>query len=394
MTERSLHEATLAVHGPDPPGPAPHGVSSPVFNSVLYDLDDAAYADIQATGGAQTWWYSRLGNPTVAACARRIASLEGTEQALLFSSGMAAISTALLALVPAGGRVVAANELYGDTRKLLLEDLAGAGRRVELVAISDQAGWREALSTAADAIYVETLSNPMLRVADLPELAALAHQAGALAIVDGTFTTPIAVKPVEHGFDVVLHSATKFLNGHSDVLAGVAAGSEETLAKVNATAIRLGGSLDPQAAFLLERGLKTLPLRMERQTANALALADWLAGLAEIDAVAHPHRADHPDQPLARRLLEPGPALVTFRVPGGDARARRLLDGLSIVRQAASLGGIESLACIPALTSHLGQSAEELARQDILPGTIRLSVGIEAVEDLRDDLDRALRASA
>jgi cystathionine beta-lyase/cystathionine gamma-synthase len=390
MRERALREATLAVHGPDPPGPAPRGVSSPVFNSVTYDLDAAAYEDIQATGGANTWWYTRLGNPTVAACARRIAALEGTEAAVLFSSGMAAISTTLLALVPPGGRVVAADELYGDTRTLLLEDLAAADRRVELIGIDDREGWRAALASPADAIYVETLSNPMLRVANLPELAALAHAAGALAIVDGTFTTPLAVRPVEHGFDLVLHSATKFLNGHSDVIAGVAAGSAPTLAAVNALAVRLGGCMNPQAAFLLERGIKTLPLRVERQAANAVALADWLAGQAGVEAVVHPFRAEHPDHALARELLGRAPALVSFRVAGGDDRARGVLERLSIVRDAASLGGVESLACIPALTSHLGQSAGELARQGILPGTIRLSVGIEDVQDLQADLENAL----
>jgi cystathionine beta-lyase/cystathionine gamma-synthase len=390
MRERALREATLAVHGPDPPGPAPRGVSSPVFNSVTYDLDAAAYEDIQATGGANTWWYTRLGNPTVAACARRVAALEGTEAAVLFSSGMAAISTTLLALVPPGGRVVAADELYGDTRTLLLEDLAAADRRVELIGIDDRDAWRAALASPADAIYVETLSNPMLRVANLPELAALAHAAGALAIVDGTFTTPLAVRPVEHGFDLVLHSATKFLNGHSDVIAGVAAGSAPTLAAVSALAVRLGGCMNPQAAFLLERGIKTLPLRVERQAANAVALADWLAGQAGVEAVVHPFRADHPDHALARELLARAPALVSFRVAGGDDRARRVLEQLSIVRDAASLGGVESLACIPALTSHLGQSAGELARQGILPGTIRLSVGIEDVQDLQADLENAL----
>jgi cystathionine beta-lyase/cystathionine gamma-synthase len=390
MRERALREATLAVHGPDPPGPAPRGVSSPVFNSVTYDLDAAAYEDIQATGGANTWWYTRLGNPTVAACARRVAALEGTEAAVLFSSGMAAISTTLLALVPPGGRVVAADELYGDTRTLLLEDLAAADRRVELIGIGDRDGWRAALASPADAIYVETLSNPMLRVANLPELAALAHAAGALAIVDGTFTTPLAVRPVDHGFDLVLHSATKFLNGHSDVIAGVAAGSAPALAAVSALAVRLGGCMNPQAAFLLERGIKTLPLRVERQAANAVALADWLAGQAGVEAVVHPFRADHPDHAQARELLARAPALVSFRVAGGDDRARRVLERLSIVRDAASLGGVESLACIPALTSHLGQSAGELARQGILPGTIRLSVGIEDVQDLQADLENAL----
>jgi cystathionine beta-lyase/cystathionine gamma-synthase len=386
--------STAAVHGgrlPDRPWPA--GLTTPVFQSTTYELDAAAYEDIARTGGTETWWYTRLGNPTVDAVAAKVAALEGAEAAQAFASGMAAITTTVMTVVPPGGRIVAARELYGEVYTLLSKVVPASGRSVSFVAMTDLDGWRRELP-GAHAAYVETLSNPMLRVPDLPALAQLAHEAGATAIIDSTFATPVNVRPLEHGFDLVMHSATKYLGGHSDLMAGVVAGSQAQIADMTETAKTFGGCLDPAAAATLDRSLKTLVLRMERHNDNALALARWLESLDEVEAVSYPLLDSHPDAGLARRLLAGGSGIVTFRPVGGDARAGALMDELRLITQATSLGGVESLVSAPFNTSHRQLSAEERASIGILPGTLRLSVGVEDVADLIDDLDRALRITA
>jgi cystathionine beta-lyase/cystathionine gamma-synthase len=391
MSRRRPGIATIAVGGAEPPpGGWPVGIATPVFGSVTYELDGDAYADIARTGGTDTWWYSRLRNPTVEAAAAKVAALEGAQRALLFSSGMAAIATTLLALLPPGGRVVAARDLYGDVFTLLGDELRRHGRSADFVAIDDHDGWRRELERGVDLLYVETLSNPMLRVADLPALAAIAHEFDALALADATFTPPSLLRPLDLGFDLVLHSATKFLNGHSDVVAGAVAGSSAILEAVAAEASILGGCLDPQAASMLDRGLKTLVIRTERQSASAHALADWLSQHTEIEQVAYPLLDTHPDHDLARALMPAGGGIVSFRVIGGDERALALLDAVRVIHQATSLGGVETLASAPHNTSHLGLSSAELAAAGILPGTIRLSVGLEDVDDLIADLQSAL----
>ena len=389
-----VHPDTLLVGGGGPaPEPWPDGMSSPIFQSVTYDLHDRAYADIERTGGESTWWYTRLRNPTIEAAATKLAALEHADGAVVFSSGMAAIATTLLALVGAGGRVVASRDLYGDVFTLFAGELPRHGRSTSFVAIDDIDGWERELAAGADLLYVETLSNPMLRVANLPRLAELARGAGAIAVADATFTPPTELRALHHGFDVVLHSATKYLNGHSDLVAGAMAGRADAVSAVRAQAAILGGCIDPHGAWLLDRGLKTLAVRMQRQRENALAIARALAAHAEVEAVAHPCLEDHPDHALARTLLPAGCPLLSFRVRGGDARAVALLGKLEIVRQATSLGGVETLASAPHNTSHLGLSVDERRAAGILPGTIRLSVGIEHAPDLLADLTSALDAT-
>jgi cystathionine beta-lyase/cystathionine gamma-synthase len=387
--------STAAVHGGgSEPHAWPRGISTPVFQSSTFELDEQAYEDIVATGGERTWWYTRLSNPTVDAVASRIAALEGGEDAVVFASGMAAITTAILALTPPGGRVVAARELYGDVFDLLRQTISEAGRTVSFVALDDLEAWRAEL-VSADTMYLETLSNPMLRLADLPALAALAREAGAVAIVDNTFASPINVRPLEHHFDLVVHSATKYLNGHSDLVAGVVVGGRDTVSPVRQLAVRLGGCLDPTAAARLDKGLKTLALRVERQNENAAHLARWLDSHDEVQAVSYPMLDSHPSAQLAHRLLSGGGGMVTFRVCGGDARSAELMNRLQLARQATSLGGVETLISAPHNTSHLGLSKAEREALGILPGTLRLSVGIEDVADLVDDLSQALaRTSA
>jgi cystathionine beta-lyase/cystathionine gamma-synthase len=368
-------------------------MTTPVFQSSTYELDGAAYEDIARTGGTETWWYSRLGNPTVDAVAAKVAALEGAPAAQAFASGMAAITATVMTAAPPGGRIVAARELYGEAFTLLDQVVPESGRSVTFVAMSDLEAWRRELP-GADAAYVETLSNPMLRVADLPTIAGLARDHGATAIVDSTFASPVNVRPLEHGFDLVVHSATKYLGGHSDLMAGVVAGSEPLVARITAIAKTFGGCLDPLTAATLDRSLKTLVLRMERHNDNALTIARWLQAQDQVEAVSYPLLDDHPDVALARTLLAGGSGIVTFRAEGGDARAGALMDALSLIVQATSLGGVESLVSAPYNTSHRQLSADQRSAIGILPGTLRLSVGVEDVADLIDDLGAALTASA
>jgi cystathionine beta-lyase/cystathionine gamma-synthase len=385
--------STTAVHGAGL-GPAAPGVVGAIDRSATFRLDAAGLADVEATGGRDTWYYSRLANPTVARAAATLAALEGAEAALLFSSGMAAIDTSVSTLVRPGGRLVAAAELYGDTVALLEGEWAAAGRQVTYVAVDDHDAVARALAGGADALLVEAVSNPMLRVADLPALARLAHAAGALAVVDATFASPYNVQPLAHGFDLVLHSATKYLNGHSDLIAGAAAGPAAVVERLRPLAVLRGATLDPGGAFLLERGLKTLALRMERHNANGLAVARQLAAHPDVESVAYPLLESHPDHDLARGLLRGGSGLVTATLRGDAARGRRLLDRLGLIAHAASLGGVESLACLPRATSHAALPAAELDRLGIAHTTVRLSLGIEDAEDLVADLVAALAASA
>lgn len=386
--------STAAVHGGSTPERSwPRGPVTPIFQSSTFELDEAAYEDIARTGGTETWWYTRLGNPTVDAVAAKLAALEGAEAGLAFASGMAAITATVMTVLAPGQRIVAARELYGETYALLDGVLPATGRSVSFVAIDDLDGWRRELP-GADVVYVETLSNPMVRVANLPAIAALAREAGATSVIDSTFASPVNVRPLEHGFELVVHSATKYLNGHSDLMAGMVAGSRSRIAEIRTIAKTFGGSLDPAAAAKLDRSLKTLVLRMERHNDNALAIARWLESNDEIEAVAYPLLDSHPDAELAARLLRGGSGIVTLRVRGGDARAAAVMDALELIAQATSLGGVESLVSAPHNTSHRQLDSEQLAAIGILPGTLRLSVGIEDVGDLIADLDRALAVTA
>jgi cystathionine beta-lyase/cystathionine gamma-synthase len=368
-------------------------MTTPVFQSTTYELDEAAYEDIARTGGTETWWYTRLSNPTTDAVASKVAALEGAEAGQAFASGMAAITSTVLAVTPPGGRIVAARELYGETYTLFTHTLPGANRTVTLVSVNDLDGWRRELP-GADTAYVETLSNPMLRLAELPTIAGLAREAGATAVIDSTFATPVNVRPIEHGFDLVVHSATKYLNGHSDLMAGVVVGQRSRIAEIIAVGKTFGGCLDPSSAATLDRSLKTLVVRMERHNDNALEIARWLEGHPEVEAVAYPMLESHPDAALAAALLQGGSGIVTLRTRGGDERAGAVMDALGLIRQATSLGGVESLVSAPYNTSHRQLSVQERGAIGILPGTLRLSVGIEDAGDLIGDLDQALAATA
>jgi len=296
------------------------------------------------------------------------------------SSGMGAIATTLLSLCRAGDRIVAGRELYGDTRDLLVRDLPALGIRIDFVATADLAEWEAALAAGPAAVaYSESLSNPQLRVLDIPRVAELAHERGARLVVDNTFASAFTVQPLGLGADVVVHSATKFLNGHSDVVAGAMVADAASVREVQRRVVTFGTCLDPHAAFLVARALHTYELRLGRQAAAAAGIARWLEDSPEVVQVSYPGLASHPDAAVAERTWRPGRrgAMVAFVVRGGNERAARFLRALNIVREATSLGGVETLISAPNNSSHFSYTPQELNLAGIKPGLVRLSVGIE-----------------
>ena len=396
-----LDPATRAAHGGPVPRPHAGPVVPPIVQSSMHGFgstDDlvATAADSETTG-----LYTRWGNPTVAACEAALADLEGAEQGLCFASGMAAIATTLLAHCRTGDRLVMLHDQYGGSTQLAREVLARFGVTTEFVhaaggleAIADALPGRRSVGEGGRAparvLYVESPTNPCNRIVDLREAAKLAHDHGALAVIDGTVATPIGQQPLAAGFDLVCHSATKALAGHSDLIAGVVCGSRALCAPIAHTRKFLGGVLDPHAAFLLHRGLRTLAVRVERACANAQAVAEFLASHPRVRRVHYCGLPSHPGHAIAAGQMRHFGMLLAFDVDGDAAAARRVVDALRVFTIAASLGGVESLAVLPAATSHLGLPRDEREAIGVLDETVRLSIGIEAAADLIADLSGAL----
>jgi len=372
-------------------------VVPPIYQTTTFELDDQAYEDIQGTGGLHETWYSRFSNPTVSAAAEEIARLEGADHGLATASGMAAIATTLMTLLQAGDTVVASRQVYGDTGDLLERDLTRLDIHVVRVDAFDTDGWLTAIAEHRPrVVYGETLSNPQLRVMDIPTVAAAAHEVGATTVIDNTFATPYCTRPLELGADVVVESATKFLSGHSDVVAGAIGTHDVGLhEEIQRRIITFGGSLDPHAAFLVWRGLRTFRVRLAESVGVATALATDLAAIDDVTAVIHPSRGDHPDAEVVGSVLTGAPgAMLTFVVAGGDDRALRLVRNLEVAVEATSLGGVETLASLPFNSSHFNMTDQERLDAGILPGMVRLSIGLEGHDLLLDDLARAIKASA
>ena len=384
MTQHRL--STRVVHAGEPSPRILGAVTMPIFQTAMYEYGGAnavAYQDIP---------YIRLNNtPNQKALHAKLANLEGGEAALVTASGMAAISSALLSVLQSGDHLLAQDCLYGGTSSLVSHHLQRFGVTSTAIDAADPSGWEAALRPETRAVYVESLTNPLLDVADLRAVAAFAQAHGLVSIIDNTFATPVNLRPLELGFDLVVHSATKYLNGHSDIVAGVVVGNAARVAAVTGVANHFGGTLDPHACFLLHRGLKTLVLRVREQNLTAQSLAESLAAAGV--AVRYPGLASHPGHALARDLMSPGfGGMLSFELPGGAAAADRFIDALTLPVVAPSLGGVESLVTRPAISSHAGVGAEERARMGITDGLIRVSVGIEDPEDLIADFSAALGA--
>jgi cystathionine beta-lyase/cystathionine gamma-synthase len=367
-------------------------VAPPLRRSVIGTFDTAARFGDVMEGVEEGYLYGRLGNPTVLETARAIAALEGAEAAALTASGMAAVHAAVVALVPNGGRIVLALQSYGNSISLLRDLIAPRfGVALAIVDITDLAAVRAACVGGVDAVYCETIANPGGVVADLDALAAIAHGAGGRLIVDSTIATPLLCRPIEHGADVVVHSATKFLNGHHDVLAGVVCGSAVDVARVRAVLVDTGGVCDPDSAWLLRRGMRTLALRLERQCANALALARWLDGRPEIISVPYAGLASHPQHALATRLLAGAyGAVLPVEVRGGRTGGEALMDAVTLIERVTSIGGVSSGISHPASTSHRQLSEKALEQAGIPAGLLRIAVGCEDAPDLIADMEQAL----
>jgi cystathionine beta-lyase/cystathionine gamma-synthase len=342
-----------------------------------------------AEGKSPAYIYTRYGNPTLAIAEAKIAALEGAEAAIVTASGSAAISSALLALLRAGDELIATRQLYGGSYRLLRDTLPRFGITVRHVE-SNLSGIERLVNPRTKVFYVETPTNPTLRLVDLEKAVAFAKEWDLVSIIDNTFATPVLQKPLAMGFNMVVHSATKFLAGHSDVIAGAAAGSKALVKRVRENVIYLGGSMDPEAAFLLIRGMKTLRLRVERQCETAMIAAKYLEKHPKVARVHYPGLPAHPDHKLARRQMRGFGAMLAFDMKGGLAAARRFCDRVRIFLLAASLGGVESLVVLPIYTSHYNMSPQELRGAGVEPGTVRVSVGLEDAADLIEDLRQAL----
>jgi cystathionine beta-lyase/cystathionine gamma-synthase len=387
MSEPRDHDRidTLLVHAGEPRPRLAGAVSHPIFQTANYEYaGETGYHDVR---------YIRLNNtPNHLALHAKLASLEGTEAALVAASGMAAITTTLLTVLRAGDHLLALDSVYGGTHSFIGRDLADFGIAHDFVRGDDPGAWKAALRPTTRAFYVESLTNPLVQVPELEAAAAFARDHGLTSLVDNTFATPVNYRPAEWGFDLVLHSATKYLNGHSDIVAGAVLGPAALVERIGHRLDHLGGTLDPHACFLLQRGLKTLALRVRHQQQGALALARLLAAHPAVARVHYPGLDRDPGHDRARRWFDGFGGMLAFEPVGGEEAARRLIARLRLPLHAPSLGGVETLVTLPSTTSHSGLDRAARLRLGISDGLVRVSVGLEAAEDLVADLEQALAA--
>ncbi len=392
----SLHIATKAIHGLhlDPEnGP----VSLPIHQTSTYRFKHSKEAKKWAEGDTSIYVYTRYHNPTTDEVQRTLALLMDAEDAILFSSGMAAISTAVLTLVREGQEIISTPGLYGGTYRFFRDELPKFGIKVKYIDPDNLSDLENLIDRNTALVYTETPTNPTLDIVDLKRLVALVHHAEDRLnrpiniMVDNTFATVVNQQPFNFGVDIVTESATKYIGGHSDVLGGVIAARKKITEAIRRTGKSLGGSIDPFASYLLYRSLKTFPLRIERQNANALELAKYFESHPRIKRVIYPGLKSHPSHAVARRQMKAYGGIVTVEVKGGLERAVRFVDQLQIAVNAMSLGGVETLVSIPLYSSHINMNQAELARHGVTPGMVRISTGIENIDDLKEDFNRALR---
>lgn len=388
--EKKWADATRAIHC----GEQKHGmdapVASPIFQTSNFTFSSTEEMKRWAEGRSKADIYTRYGNPTQRVAEAKLAALEGGEAAVVTASGMAAISSTLLSVLSAGDEVVATRQIYGGSYRLMRDILPRLGIKVKHVE-ADLTGAESQITRRTKALYVETPTNPTLKLVDLRRAAGIARKHRLVSMIDNTFASPILQKPIEFGFDLVMHSATKYLSGHSDLIAGAVVGRRGLIQQVRQMVIYLGGSMDPHAAFLLNRGMKTLETRVLRQAANAMQIAKFLSRHPKVKRVHYPGLKSHPDHGLARRQMSGFGSMLAFDLKGGLGAARRFCDRVRVYLVAASLGGVESLVVLPLYTSHYKMSGKELAAAGVEPGTVRMSVGLEEPRDLIEDLKQALR---
>src|SRR5580692_472040 len=389
MKQRNRRPETAAVRGASEMEKKNAPVAPPIYQTSTFEVTDN---DEQIRVTTTDRYYTRWGNPTITLAEQTVAALEGTEAALVFASGMGAITTTILSLLKAGDHIVAQRDLYGGVTKFFSEWLPKLGIETTLVDTTEYEQYARAIRPSTKLLYLESPTNPALRIVDIKKTAALARQHGLISMIDSTFGTPINQRPAEYGIDLVMHSGTKYLGGHADLTCGVVAGRSELIAQINDARTTLGNCMDPHAAWLLIRGLKTLAVRVARQNENALRVAEFLSQHGKIRRVHYPFLKSHPQYAIAREQMSGGGGVVTFEVEGTGEDARRVSEAMRLFALATSLGSVESLVSIPVLTSHAMISAEQRAEMGVNEQMVRLSVGIESADDLIADLERALEA--
>lgn len=383
--------STLAVHGGEPTERAAGPIEPPIVLSSAFSFESAEQAAGAFRGDNNAYVYGRWGNPTVEHLEAKLAALEGAEAATAAASGMATISGALLAVLDAGDHIVAPRALYGETARQLRERLPRLGIETTFIDDTSPEGFAAAMTDKTRLVYLETPSNPTLGILDIEAVTRLARARGALSFCDNTFATPYCQRPLSLGVDLVLHSATKFLSGHGDVIAGLAAGSTQLVARVRESTIKgFGGALSPLSAYLVSRGMRTFALRMARASQSALHIAQFLAQHEAVERVHHPFLASHPGHTIATRQMTAPPAILSFEVRGGIEAGRKVLDDVRLITHAVSLGDCRTLMTHPASTTASTMPARDRALAGISDGLLRLAVGIEDEADLIADLDRAL----
>ncbi|MBZ5686219.1 MAG: aminotransferase class I/II-fold pyridoxal phosphate-dependent enzyme [Acidobacteriia bacterium] len=389
MKQRRRRAETAAVRGASDLQKKNGPVAPEIYQTSTFEVADNE-EQIRVTTTDR--YYTRWGNPTITLAEQTVTALEGTEAALVFASGMGAITTTILSLLKAGDHIVAQRDLYGGVTKFFSEWLPRLGIETTLVDTTEYEQHSRAIRPNTKLLYLESPTNPALRIVDMEKTAALARQHGLISMIDSTFGTPINQHPAEYGIDLVMHSGTKYLSGHADLTCGVISGRRDLIEQVGESRKTLGNCMDPHAAWLLIRGLKTLAVRVARQNDNALRVAGFLEQHAKVRRVHYPFLKSHPQYAIARQQMSGGSGMVTFEVDGSGDDARRVSEAMKLFTLATSLGGVESLVSIPVLTSHAMISAEQRAQMGVTEQMVRLSVGIEAVEDQIEDLERALEA--
>ncbi|MGH7651258.1 MAG: trans-sulfuration enzyme family protein [Gemmatimonadaceae bacterium] len=381
---RKMGLSTNAIHGGETRPTPGMGVTAPLVQSVNY---------VQEPGTSEGLLYTRYGNtPNAERVQKRLAVLEGTEAALVLASGMGATACSMLALLRPGDHLISSSWIYGGTRKLFMEDLMGMGIEVSFVNPLEPRAWRKGLRKNTRVIFLESPVNPTCRVLEMNSLQSLAHAQGIALVVDSTFASPVNFRPVEHGVDVVIHSATKYLNGHHDILCGVVCGNEPFIDEVRRKMTVWGQAPDPFACWLLERGLKTLDVRVRRQNENAMRIAQWCSTKPQIAKVHYPGLPTHPDHEIAKSILDGYGGMMAIELKGGGAATLKFVRKLQLFTYAASLGGVDSLVIEPRYSSHEHMTPEERERIGIPDGFLRMSIGLENAEDLIADIEQALHA--
>ena len=387
MKKHEFRQETEAVRGGTSLHKKNGPVSTPIYQTSTFEVTDN---DEQLRATDTDHFYTRYGNPTHTVVESAIAELEGAEAALVFSSGMAAITTSILSLVKAGDHIVAQRDIYGGVTKFLTRWLPKLGVETTFVDTNDIEQHERAIRPNTRLIHIESPTNPSVRVVDLEKTAALARRHKLVTTIDSTFATPINCRPAEWGIDVVLHSGTKYFGGHADIICGAAAGPRHLINEIHHTRTTLGCCMDPHAAFLLLRGIKTLAVRVERQNQSALKIAEFLSSHPKVARVHYPMLPAHPDFALAQKQLKGAGGVLSFDVVGSGADACRVSEALKLFTLAPSLGGVDSLVSIPVLTSHAMIAPDLRQKMGVTEQMIRLSVGIENVDDLIADLEKGL----